>query len=64
MADACSTELRERVLNAYEPGKEGLATIGDRVDLCAVMVLSWVRPPVDQASFVDRLDLLLAAPWA
>jgi len=43
MAEPCSTELRERVVKAYEAGEGGYAAVGARFAVCAASVLRWVR---------------------
>jgi putative transposase len=43
MAEPCSTELRERVVKAYEAGEGGYAAVAARFAVCAASVLRWVR---------------------
>jgi transposase len=43
MPEPYSTELRDRVVRAYESGEGGYAAVGARFDLCAATVLRWVR---------------------
>ena len=43
MAEPCATELRERVVRAYEAGEGGYAAVGARFAVCAASVLRWVR---------------------
>jgi transposase len=43
MAEPYSTELRNRVVRAYEAGEGGYAAIGVRFDVCAATVFRWVR---------------------
>jgi transposase len=43
MAEAHPTELRERVVRAYEAGEGGYAAIGARFAVGAASVMRWVR---------------------
>lgn len=43
MPEACSTELRDRVVRAYEAGEGGYAAVAARFDVCPASVLRWVR---------------------
>src|SRR5437667_3511122 len=43
MAEAYSTELRDRVVRAYEAGEGGYAAVGARFAVGAASVMRWVR---------------------
>ena len=43
MAEAYSSELRNRVVRAYEAGEGGYAAVGIRFAVSAATVLRWVR---------------------